>query len=149
MPFLPKVKLHILDTLYNNGWLLNSVFNKLTCLVTAAYHRWLHDVGRDKTYWAECTTVCYQVIRALTGVSLTSIPYRLQHVTYTCCRKFGVAPGRNSRQCSINYEVWQKSNEINFLLALLPLLQPANTDSVWPSSIPTCSGMFLQFLSVE
>ena len=45
------------------------------------------------------------------------------------------------------YGVWQLSNEINFLLAVLAILQPTNTDS--PSSISTCSGLALQCLSVE
>ena len=39
IPFLPKVKLHSLHLLHKNVLLLNSVFNKLTCLVTAAYNR--------------------------------------------------------------------------------------------------------------
>ena len=30
------------------------------------------------------------------------------------------------------YEVRQLSNEVNFLLAVLAILQPANTDSLWP-----------------
>ena len=43
------------------------------------------------------------------------------------------------------------SIEINFLLAVLAILQPANTDNLdlGPSSIPTCSGMALQYLSVD
>jgi len=44
-----------------------------------------------------------------------------------------------------------KNNEINFLLAVLAILQPANTDSLdlGPSSISTCSGVALQCLGME
>jgi len=45
--------------------------------------------------------------------------------------------------------VWRQNNEINFLLAVLAILQPTNTDSLWPWSISIGSDMALQCLSVQ
>ena len=149
MPFLPKVKLHIIDSLHNNGWLFNSVFNKLTCLV--ARLRTTHNFLMLAETKLAGRSIQLSVIRSFVlSPMFLWLPYHTgsntlcTHVVERseCC------PTAAVRLWSINYEVWQ-SNEINFLLAILPVLQRANTYSIWPSSVPTCSGTASQCLGVE